>query len=437
MTALPRPTHPTRPEIEADQIGKLNRLIREIVPANPFYTAKIRAGGLENGVSSLCEFFDRMPFTTKAELIRDQEDHPHYGTNLTYPVEKYIHLCRTSGSTGAPLRCLDTRESWEWMVDNWVRIYTEAGIVPGDRVFFAFSFGPFLGFWTAYDAAAKHGCLCLPGGGASSYARLLAIIENEATVLCCTPTYALRLAEVAREERVDLSQAGIHTIIVAGEPGGSVPATRARIRAAWNGARVYDHHGMTEIGPVSYECPDREGWLRVIESSYIPEVLDHETLRPVEPGETGELVLTSLGRGALPLIRYRTGDLVERGPDEADSRGCCDLALIGGIIGRTDDMVPIRGVNVSPSLVENVMHSAPGVGEYRAEISEDRGLLVMRIKVEPSPDCGDTEGLVARLQKEFHHTFSLKIPIELVEPGSLPRFEMKHKRWVRLDKGGN
>jgi phenylacetate-CoA ligase len=238
---------------------------------------------------------------------------------------------------------------------------------------------------------------------------------------------------VAREDNVDLSQSKVHTLIVAGEPGGSVPATRARIEKAWN-ARVYDHHGMTEIGPVSYECPDRVGTLRVIESSYIAEVLDRETSKPVNPGKKGELVLTSLGRAALPLLRYHTGDIVELGPKEPDSRGCHDMALIGGIIGRTDDMVPIRGVNVSPSVVENVMHSVPGVGEYRAEISEERGLLVMRIQVEVAPGAVDPETVVSSLQKEFHHTFSLRIPIEVVEAGSLPRFEMKHKRWVRLDK---
>jgi len=433
MTTSTLAPFPTRVQIEVDQLHKLNRLIDEIVPNNPFYTAKLKSCGLDGGVGSLQEYFDKMPFTTKAELVKDQENHPHYGTNLTYPVEKYVRLCRTSGSTGAPLRCLDTRESWEWMVDNWCRVYKEAGLRLADRVFFAFSYGPFLGFWTAHDAAAKNGYLCLPGGGASSYARLLAIIENEATVLCCTPTYALRLAEVAREEGVDLSEAKVHTLIVAGEPGGSVPATRAKIEKSWN-ARVFDHHGMTEIGPVSYECPDRIGTLRVIESSYIAEVLDRETYKPVGPGERGELVLTSLGRAALPLLRYHTGDIVERGPKEPDSRGCHDLALVGGIIGRTDDMVPIRGVNVSPSVVENVMHSVPGVAEYRAEISEERGMLAMTIKVEPSPDCGNPEHLVSALKKEFHHTFSLRVPIEIVETGSLPRFEMKHKRWVRLDK---
>ena len=174
-----------------------------------------------------------------------------------------------------------------------------------------------------------------------------------------------------------------------------------------------------------------------IRLTYIPEVLDRKTFQPVKPGERGELVLTSLGRGALPLLRYHTGDIVELGPKEPDSRGCHDMALIGGIIGRTDDMVPIRGVNVSPSLVENVMHSVHGVAEYRAEIFEERGLLVMRIQVEPTSDCTDTTQLIAVLKKEFHHTFSLRIPIEAVERGTLPRFEMKHKRWVRLDKEGN
>src|SRR5262249_34165146 len=154
-------------------------------------------------------------------------------------------------------------------------------VAPGDRFFFAFSFGPFLGFWTAFEAGLRLGCMCLPGGGQSSAARLRAILENRATVLCCTPTYAIRLGEVAAAEGIDLAAGAVRTILVAGEPGGSIPATRARIERLWPGARVRDHHGMTEIGPVSFECPARPGVLHVIEAGYLPEIIDPESERPV------------------------------------------------------------------------------------------------------------------------------------------------------------
>src|SRR5262249_52426555 len=137
--------------------------------------------------------------------------------------------------------------------------------------------------------------LCVPGGGLSSTARLRAILDNGITVLCCTPTYAIRLAEVAREEKIDLRAARVRTIIVAGEPGGSIPAVRARLTELWPGARIFDHHGMTEVGPVTYECPARAGVLHVIGSAYFAEVIKPASGQPAAKGEAGELVLTTLG----------------------------------------------------------------------------------------------------------------------------------------------
>jgi acyl-CoA synthetase (AMP-forming)/AMP-acid ligase II len=141
------------------------------------------------------------------------------------------------------------------MVENWKEIYQAAGVSGGDRVYFAFSFGPFIGFWLAFDAAQQLGCLCIPGGGLSTAGRLRAIAENRATVLCCTPSYAAHLAETAARENFDLKATAVRLLIVAGEPGGSVPATRRRLEELWPGARIFDHHGMTETGPVSHECP--------------------------------------------------------------------------------------------------------------------------------------------------------------------------------------
>ncbi|MGO8807359.1 MAG: phenylacetate--CoA ligase family protein, partial [Candidatus Bathyarchaeia archaeon] len=198
----------------------------------------------------------QLPFTRKEEIAADQAEYPPYGTNLTYPLTAYNRFTQTSATSGAPLRWLDTRESWQWMLDNWKQIFQAAGVGPHDCLYFAFSFGPFLGFWTAFEAACQLGCRCLPGGGLSSLARLQAIRDNRADVLCCTPTYALRLAEVAAAENVDLSAMSVRTIIVAGEPGGSVPALRQQIERAWNRAMVFDHHGLTEVGPVSYQCPE-------------------------------------------------------------------------------------------------------------------------------------------------------------------------------------
>jgi len=263
-----------------------------------------------------------------------------------------------------------------------------------------------------------------------SAARLRTIVETSATVLCCTPTYAIRLAEVAAEENIDLSGAKVRTLIVAGEPGGSVPATRRHISGLWGGARVVDHHGMTEIGPVSYGCPNHPGVLHVIDESYIAEVIDPLTGLPVPRGVTGELVLTNLGRLGSPLLRYRTSDIVQAAPEDRCECGASGLALIGGILGRTDDMLVVRGVNVYPSAVENILRGFDAVSEYRVEIQNHRTLPELSIQVEARPEHVHDSTLTHRLEAALTNAFALRIPVSMVPQGSLPRFEMKARRWV-------
>lgn len=420
-----------RRQIERDQLVKLRALLAALFESNPFYSAKLRAAGADSNVATFEEFSQRVPFTLKHELIEDQRCHPPYGSNLTYPIERYTRFSQTSGTSGKPMRWLDTAESWSWMLDNWDHVYHAAGVTAKDRIFFAFSFGPFLGFWTAFEAAARMGCLSIPGGGLRSAARLRTILETGATVLCCTPTYAIRLAEAAAEEKIDLAPAHVRTIIVAGEPGGSIPGTRAHIARLWNGARVVDHHGMTETGPVSYGCPKRPGVLHVIESAYIAEVIDPASGRAIPPGASGELVLTNLGRTGSPLLRYRTGDVVERAVDHRCECGRCELAFEGGMLGRTDDMVVVRGVNVYPSAVEDILRGA-GVAEYRVEIHRNGTLPELRVQVEPAAGHEHGTALARKIEAALSHAFALRIPVTTVPAGKLPRFEMKAHRWVRL-----
>jgi phenylacetate-CoA ligase len=404
----------------------LSKLLVAIQRDNPFYSAKLRGFTPDSGVATL-------PFTLKQELIDDQRAHPPYGSNLTCPLERYTRFCQTSATTtGTPMRWLDTPESWDWMIGNWVRVYQTADIGAGDRIFFAFSFGPFLGFWVGFEAAARIGCMAIPGGGMRSAARLRTIVETSTTVLCCTPTYAIRLAEVAGEEGIDLAACKVRTLIVAGEPGGSVPATRSYISKLWRGARVVDHHGMTEIGPVSYGCPQRPGVLHVIEDSYIPEVIDPLTCQPVPRGVTGELVLTNLGRLGSPLVRYRTSDLVQAATEEQCACGTRDLALEGGILGRTDDMLVVRGVNVYPSAVDNILRGFEAVSEYRVEIQNHRTLPELSIRVEAAAEHAHDSNLTHRLEAALTNAFALRIPVSLAPQGSLPRFEMKARRWVAV-----
>ena len=408
------------------QVDRLRELLAAILPANPFYSAKLRGASPDSALADL-------PFTYKHELIEDQQKQPPYGSNLTYPLDRYTRFGQTSGtSTGTPMRWLDTPESWEWMAGNWRRVYQAAGVGRGDRIFFAFSFGPFLGFWIGFEAATRLGALAIPGGGMRSEARLRMMLETSVTVLCCTPTYAIRLGEVAAEQNIDLSASQVRTIIVAGEPGGSVPATRDRMSKLWRGARVVDHHGMTEIGPVSYGCPERPGVLHVIEDAFIAEVIDPLTGQAVPRGVAGELVLTNLGRLGSPLIRYRTNDMVRAGAEERCACGATDLALIGGILGRTDDMLVVRGVNIYPSAVENIVRGFDAVSEYRVEIQNHRTLPELSVQIEAAAPHVHDATLTHRLEAALTNAFALRIPVAMVPQGSLPRFEMKARRWVSV-----
>jgi phenylacetate-CoA ligase len=421
-----------RTSIKDKQLAKLHTLLATLARGNHFYTNKFKDAGTPAVVSTLKDFQTTVPFTLKQEIVEDQRRHSPYGTNLTYPLAHYKRFSQTSATSGRPLRWLDTQESWNWMLNCWVQVFEAAGITDEDRLFFAFSFAPFLGFWTAFEAAVSLGCLCIPGGGLSSAARLAMMMDNGVTVLCCTPTYALRLAEVAREEEADLTRTEVKKILVAGEPGGSVPNVRSKIETLWGGARVLDHHGMTEIGPVSYQCPNRSDVLHILESDYIAELIDPQSGQSTDPGQTGELVLTNLGRLGSPLLRYRTGDLVKMAPGQPCECGSYEVALQGGILGRTDDMVTVRGVNLYPSAVDEVVRAYDEVGEYRVVIRTQRELAELTLEVEPSSNNLDPAKLADRLRKRLEKAFALRISASIVPSGSLPRFEMKARRWVRL-----
>jgi phenylacetate-CoA ligase len=400
---------------DPSQLSRLRALLAALSRSNRFYAPRLQAAGLGGECASLEYFCARMPYTTKSDLVADQLAHPPYGTNLTSPLAAYTRFCQTSGTKSSPLSILDTPASWDWMLENWRIILDAGGIRSGDRVYFAFSFGPFLGFWTAFEAAVKYGCLCLPGGGLTSGARLKMMIRHQARVFFGTPTYALRLAEAAAEEGIDLRESAIEKIIVAGEPGGSVSSVRERISAAWHGAEVLDHYGLTEVGPTAYQRTGEAGILRIIESSYLAEIVDPQTGAPVD---RGELILTTLGRTDTPLLRYRTGDLVER------DRKLDGFALRGGVLGRVDDMIVVRGVNIYPSAVDAIVRTIAEIQEYRVQVRRSGALWDLSLEVEASTPAAQA------LERALAAAFSLRIPVGCVAAGSLPRPEMKARRWI-------
>ena len=418
------PTTPL-PELRDYQLARVRRLLADALPGNAFYARKFAGLPLDD--------FYSLPFTTKAELAADQTDHPPYGSTLSYPRERYCRLHQTSGtSTGRPLRWLDTPESWEWLLNCWQVSFPFMGLTARDKIFFPFSFGPFLGFWTAFEAATRAGFLCIPGGGMTSTARLRFLVEHECTVVFATPTYALHLAELAAKEGIDLASSSVRALVVAGEPGGNIPATRERIEAVW-GARVFDHYGMTEVGPVAVEAENERGMMYLLESEYIAEVLTPDTNTPAPPGEFGELVLTNLGRTGSPLIRYRTGDLV-RLATNPDPAGRTWRRLDGGILGRADDMIHVRGNNLYPSAVEAIIRRFPAVAEYRIHVDYSGPLADLRIEVEPTPGANADE-VAEVVSRAVRDELLFRVEVTAAAPGSLPRFEMKARRIQRNVKG--
>jgi phenylacetate-CoA ligase len=411
-----------RTALQEIQLRRFQMLVDGLLRRNGFYTGKLGSAGIRSGSHvNGWEAFRGLPFTTKQELAGDQLANPPYGTNLTFPRNHYTRIHQTSGTTGEPLRCLDTDESWRWWADCWATVYRAAGVTPIDRIFFAFSFGPFIGFWSAYEGARHLGALAVPGGGMSSIQRARAIAVNDISVLVCTPTYALHLAEVAESEGIDLADSSVRVTVHAGEPGASIPSTKARIEKAW-GARCFDHAGATEVGAWGFECQQQAG-LHINESEFIAEVIDPYTL---EPADEGELVLTNLGRLGMPVIRYRTGDRVKPS-EELCECGRSYVLLEGGVIGRVDDVMIVRGVNVFPSAVENLIRRSGSVTEFAVDVYRRDELDELEIRIEVMH--GEPEETAAEVVKEIHAGIGIRPLVQVVETGTLPRFDLKARRF--------
>ncbi len=412
-----------REALEQIQLKRLEMMLAGVLASNAFYRNKLGGAGLSrpDRIKTWADYRE-LPFTRKQELSADQAENPPYGSNLTFPRSAYVRIHQTSGTTGEPLRCLDTKESWEWWARCWETVYRAAGVTPMDRIFYAFSFGPFIGFWSAYEGAQRIGALAIPGGGMSSLQRAKAIVVNDISVLVSTPTYALHLAEVAEVEGLDLKASNLQITIHAGEPGAGLPSTRARIEQAF-GSRCFDHAGATEVGAWGFECHAQAG-VHVNEGEFIAEVIDPET---GEAAREGELVLTNLGRVGMPVIRYRTGDRVKLADDRCEC-GRSFMRLDGGVVGRIDDVLIVRGVNVFPSAIENIVRTSPEVGEFAVDVYRRHELDDMEIRVEISG--GKPEEVAASVAKDLRNALGLRVKVLPVPHGTLPRFDLKARRFT-------
>jgi phenylacetate-CoA ligase len=435
MTESPywNPRHETMPreDLDALQVRKLRNLV-EWADANvPWHAKRLRDAGVTSDSIGSLDDLQRMPFMTRDEWMQGQIENPPYGNVLAQPPERAIRYHMTSGTTGkTPIRVLDSMKDWEWIAEMWCYGLWGFGVRPADTMYVAFGYATFIGFWGLHYAGEKMGCLVLPGGAAPTDARVKQIAEMGATVVASTPTYALRMAQEAKSLGIDLAAGPVKRLILSGEPAGSIPATKALIEELW-GAKAGDTAGMTELGTIMmFECEKQPGGAHIIEDHYIEEVIDPDTDQPVPYGEQGERVVTSFGRGFVPVIRYRTRDFVLRVPGATCSCGRTFDIYEGGIRGRVDDMKLVRGTNVYPRAVEAIIREFPEIDEFQIHLYTEEGIRdEIEVLIEVPDAQADAERVVRDLTKQLAEAHEgLRFGVKQVQLETLPRFELKAKR---------
>jgi phenylacetate-CoA ligase len=420
----PRLERAARADMRRLQTRRLREQLAHAAAHSPFYRRKLKG---RRPVKTLDDLRG-LPFTTKDELKENQSSKPPWGDVLAVPFGDVLRIHMTSATTGRALAFLDTAEDWYGFYHSYARALHAFGVRKSDMVMAAFSYGPWIGFWSGFYAAQDLGALVFPAGGLSTEQRIDALVTWPITVLGCTPSYALFLAEQAARKGIDLAKdTKVRLTWHTGEPGASIPATKARIETAF-GAEAFDLPGLTEIAAWGFECDARAGLVHVNEDYVYPEVLD-EGGEPVKPGERGELVFTSLYRKAMPLIRYRTRDLVQL----ADRRCPCGrtlLALEGGVLARLDDMKKVRGIIVYPRRIEELVRPHKGVDEFQILFRRVDGLDDILVRIDPSPSLStpECEGLRGAVAHDLQIGLGIRVSVETTEPGALPRWDHKARR---------
>ena len=411
--------------VEISNLTKLNKLLNSLSSTNSiFYSSRDYDLRSLKSLDELRKF----PFLCKKDLILDQKKNSPFGAFHCLPLNTYLRSHQTSGTTQKPLKWLDSAADWDWWKKCWSYVYQAAGFEAGDTIFFPFSFNFFIGFWSAYDAAQSLGIRTIAGGGQDSLTRIHTIQEYSPKGLIITPSHCFRLIEKARQVNVDLSSLSVSKIVLAGEAGGSIGGVAEQISTAWN-SETFDHYGCTELGAMGYQCTEYRDGFHLNEDEFIFEVIDPHTLEPVGEAETGELVVTNLGRYGSPLIRYRTGDIV-RVTHEICSCGRTHKRCIGGILGRVNDTMIVKGVNIYPSAVESVIRNYKDILDFQCLFKQDlvNPEIILKLAVKD-----EKEKILSAVWREMKNTFHFTFRVEIVPLGSLPKFEGKSKRFLLID----
>jgi phenylacetate-CoA ligase len=419
-----------RDQLHALQLAKLQRVAEWAAARSPFYGASFKAAGFEPRQLKTLADVERIPFLTREAWMTSQAEHPPFGELAVASADAAVRLHTTSGTSGKqPLRALDSRKDWAWAAEMWCYALWGAGVRSNDIGYVAFGYGSFIGFWGLHNGLEKIGALTIPGGAQTTPNRVKQIIDFGATVVASTPTYALRLAQEADGMGIDLKTSPVRIIILSGEP--TPESTRQLIEEQW-GAIALDSAGMTEISTIfMFEPADKPGGCHIIEDHFIDQVVDPATGRELPYGEAGERVTTSFGRSIIPLLRYRTSDLVVKIPHTAATSGRTFDIYQGGIIGRVDDMKLVRGTNVYPRAIEGIVRLHADVDEFQIEITREgaRDEIVLRVETVGSFEADAWPALEEALRLDLADAHEgLRFHVHRAEPGALPRYELKARR---------
>ncbi len=428
-----------REELEKLQLKKFRRIVRWGYEKSRFHRALYKDAGLEPDDIRTMEDVRRVPKVEKSMMrpIQCKDPFP-YGDALCVPLDDVTEFRQTSGTTGQPIYQPDTWQDWEWWSECWATLLWAQGYRPHDRVFLPFGYNVFVAFWAGHYASEKIGCETIPGGVLDTKSRILKIQELKATAMMATPTYVLGMADTARKMSLDpASDLTIGKITCAGEPGALVPGTKKRMEEAW-GAKVFDHAGATEIGAWGFECVCQPGGLHVNEAKFLAQLEDVETGEPItEPGRAGKLVITAFDRYAQPCIRFDSKDILEFSDQKCDCGRTFKIAA-GGVIGRADDITKVKGVLLAPSAIEDVVRSFKEIGDEFEVVVDKRGDVDrISLKIEVTKEAASSiDELRGRLLTELRLKTNLGYEIEIYELGTLPRYEVKAKRFKDLRKHG-
>ncbi|SPD71907.1 putative Phenylacetate-coenzyme A ligase [uncultured Desulfobacterium sp.] len=419
------------------QMERFRNIVQFAYARSPFYRRIWDNAGIKPEDIRGWDDIRHIPIVTKYDFGDDQKENPPYGTAFTSPPNTQLKYWQTSGTTAKPRLWTETKEDWENGIFLYSRGLYAHGIRPGWRGFFGFSYPPFIAFWLCHSACESMGCQIVPKGPLSTKA-WLGLIKNLSTTgvdsfLAATPTFTMRHVEMAEELGINLKELNIKVLTMAGEPGACVPSTKKYLENAW-AAKAHDQLGSVETsGPVMYSCAEQAEEENMSDhlnlDSFLVELVDPDTLKPVGDGEPGATVVTALTRFGMPTIRFLLGDWMTISYEKCRCGRTLPLAK-GGIKARSDDLIIIKGTNIYPSLIENSVRSIEGLSpEYRIRVKRTNAIVMVEAK--PGIKKTDYQKLSKILEEDIRDKTSVRLMIEVNPPGTLPREDVKTKRIIR------